>query len=29
MQARPFSYLGEWLRYTACRRRSVATYAPG
>ncbi|MBN1657205.1 MAG: hypothetical protein JXA93_02330, partial [Anaerolineae bacterium] len=29
MQARPFSYLGEWLRYAASRRGAVATYAPG
>ena len=29
MQARPLSLLGEWLRYAASRRGSVATYAPG
>jgi len=29
MQARPLSLLGEWLRYPASRRGSVATYAPG
>jgi len=29
MQARPLSYLGEWLRHAASRRGSVAPYAPG
>jgi MoaA/NifB/PqqE/SkfB family radical SAM enzyme len=29
MQARPLSYLGEWLRYRASRRGAVTTYAPG
>ncbi|MBN1660211.1 MAG: radical SAM protein [Anaerolineae bacterium] len=29
MQARPFSYLAEWLRYPVSRRGAIATYAPG
>jgi MoaA/NifB/PqqE/SkfB family radical SAM enzyme len=29
VQARPFSLLGEWLRYRASRRGRLASYAPG